>query len=257
MKWEGEKMTTVTGRVKEVKQPHGGYLPIQQMTVTKYDDGVMLHPYENTAPQLVGLAVDYLTRVMLGDNPAKAFDVSLYGLMIAEKLKMKLSMYPTHIPDDLSSESIRNAVIMASYDAIYRASPTAYRAPTLPNNQTIENIRQMVKRSVSFFSEEHQIVRSGFTFEGAYTDIIRAGDGDMLTEKGLWDMKVLRGQLTSQHSLQLLIYWRMGLRSIHPEFKRVDTLGFFNPRKNEATTIPVTEIPENVTRVVDTEVIGY
>jgi len=42
-------MTSVTGRIKQIKQPRGGYLPIRHMTVQKYD-GADLHPYENTEP---------------------------------------------------------------------------------------------------------------------------------------------------------------------------------------------------------------
>lgn len=250
-------MTSVTGRIKDVKQPHGGYLPIKHMAVDKYDDGVTLHSNENSAPTLVGLAVDYLTRVMLGDDPVEAFDISIYGYQIAHKLKMDIQIHPTDIPKDLSDGSITDAIIFASFDTVFRASPQAYREPTLPDKNTIENIRQMVIRSAVFFNEVHTITRSGFTFEGGYTDTIQAGDGDMLTETGLWDMKVLRGNLTSQHSLQLLIYWRMGLHSIHPEFEDVKTLGFFNPRKNEATTIDISSLSESVIEVVEKDVIGY
>lgn len=250
-------MTSVTGRIKDIKQPYGGYLPIKHMVSQRYEDDFALHPYENTAPSLVGLTVDYLTRVMLGDDPVEAFEVSIYGIAIATKLKLNISIYPESMPTDLSDESITNAVILSSFDSIFRATPQAYREPVLPDKHTIENIRQMVKRSVLFFTEEYRITKSGFSLEGAYTDTITAGDGDMLTETGLWDMKVLRGKLTTQYSLQLLIYWRMGLRSIHPEFEDIRLLGFYNPRKNEATTIETAYISDSIIKTVEEEVIGY
>lgn len=250
-------MTSVTGRIKDIKQPYGGYLPIKHMEVNKYEDDYRLHPYENTAPNLVGITVDYLTRVMLGDDPFEAFEVSIYGLAIATKHHLNLSIYPESMPTDLSDESIKNAVILSSFDSICRAGPQAYREPVLPNKHTTENIRQMVQRSVEFFTKKYQITKSGFSFEGAYTDTITAGDGDMLTETGLWDMKVYRGNLTAEHSLQLLIYWRMGLRSIHPEFKGIRVLGFYNPRKNESTTIETSYISDSVIELVEEEVIGY
>jgi len=249
-------MTSVTGRIKQIKQPRGGYLPIKQMSVQKYD-GADLHPHENTQPSLVGLAVDYLTRVMLGDKPVTAFAPSIHGLADAEGLGMTLSVYPDAMPTDLSGVSIRNAIIFASFDSIFRAGPHTYRPPTLPDKETTENIRRMVERSVTFFTDVYPATANGFDFEGGYTDLVSSGDGDFLTRTGLWDMKVLRGNLTSNHSLQLLMYWRMGLRSIHDVFQDIRTLGFYNPRKNEATTIDIADIPEDVIRIVDTEVIGY
>lgn len=249
-------MTSVTGRIKQIKQPHGGYLPIRHMSVQKYD-GVDLHPYENTEPPLVGLAVDYLTRVMLGDDPVTAFAPSIHGLMIAERLGMDLEIHPDAMPTDLSDASITNAVILASFDSIFRAGPHVYRTPTLPNNETTENIRRMVERSVTFFTEVYPATANGFDFEGGYTDLVSAGDGDFLTRTGLWDMKVFRGSLTANHSLQLLMYWRMGLHSIHDMFQDIRTLGFYNPRKNEATTIDIADIPDDVIKIVDTEIIGY
>src|SRR5699024_8151200 len=122
-------MTSVTGRINEVKQPYGGYLPIRNMTVETYDDGEVLNEKENIAPTLVGLTVDYLTRVVLGENEYEAFEISFRGLSIAERLNMRIETKPTFIPNDLSDESIINAVILANYDSIYRAGPIFYREP--------------------------------------------------------------------------------------------------------------------------------
>lgn len=250
-------MTSVTGRINEVKQPYGGYLPIRNMTVETYDDGEVLNEKENIAPTLVGLTVDYLTRVVLGENEYEAFEISFRGLSIAERLNMRIETKPTFIPNDLSDESIINAVILANYDSIYRAGPIFYREPELPDKQTIENIRRMVLRSEKFFKDVYPVTQFGFTFEGGYTDTITAGDGDFLTKDGLWDMKVIRGRLTARHSLQLLIYWRMGIHSKYDYFKNVQKLGFFNPRKNQSTMIDVSDISKDVIQEVEKNVIGY
>lgn len=66
----------------------------------------------------------------------------------------------------------------------------------------------------------------GFTFEDGYTDIVQAGDEDFITEDTLWDFKVTSASITTRHTLQLLMYWRMGLRSVHPEFEKLNTLGY-------------------------------
>ena len=41
---------------------------------------------------------------------------------------------------------------------------------------------------------------------GGYTDKITSGDGDFLTVDTLWDFKVLKANIKSQHTLQLLVY---------------------------------------------------
>ena len=51
----------------------------------------------------------------------------------------------------------------------------------------------MVERSLKFVEEYGPIILEGFTFEGGYTDIVQAGDGDFITEDTLWDFKVTSG----------------------------------------------------------------
>ena len=66
-------MTTVTERIKEIKQPRGGYLPLRNFTVTDMDEiGEVTSP-ENIRANLVGIAVDYLTRFTTYGDPVSAF----------------------------------------------------------------------------------------------------------------------------------------------------------------------------------------
>ena len=67
-------MLSVTQRVKNIKQPRGGYVNPSIFTIDTYDDGIILNEEENVHASIVGMAVDYLTRVMLGVNPTDAFD---------------------------------------------------------------------------------------------------------------------------------------------------------------------------------------
>ena len=56
-------MVSVTQRIKEINQPRGGYLPIKLFSVEQFDDHRILHPVESVSPSLVGICVDYLTRL--------------------------------------------------------------------------------------------------------------------------------------------------------------------------------------------------
>ena len=79
-------MTTVTRRVKEVKRPRGGYVNPRTMEVTSFDDGQpspLDHRTENIHSSLVGMAVDYLSRLANGSEPRDVFRVPLLGAIMA------------------------------------------------------------------------------------------------------------------------------------------------------------------------------
>lgn len=127
-----------------------------------------------------------------------------------------------------------------------------------PNIDTIQNITIMIKRSVSFWTKYGPIIKEGFTFKGGYTNVISSGDGDYLTKDTLWDFKVSSYELKSQHTLQLLVYYIMGLHSIHSEeFNSVKYLGIYNPRMNKIYIINTNSIPKNIIEDVSMNVIGY
>lgn len=101
------------------------------------------------------------------------------------------------------------------------------------------------------------MVWEGFDFEGGYTDRITSGSGDFLTEDTLWDFKVSGYPPNPRYTLQLLIYWRMGLHSVHPEYQSIRRLGFFNPRRNEVWLLDVDRITPELIDWTDRELIGY
>lgn len=60
-----------------------------------------------------------------------------------------------------------------------------------------------------------------------------------------------------EHVLQILIYWRMGLHSIYPQFQSVKYLGIYNPRLNMVYRYDASIIPVNVIGIVEKQIIGY
>ena len=61
-------MTSVTNRLKNIKLPYGGYLPVSMFNTIQLDNSHSLHENENIYASLVGTAVDYLTRYFFGGN---------------------------------------------------------------------------------------------------------------------------------------------------------------------------------------------
>ena len=116
----------------------------------------------------------------------------------------------------------------------------------------------MVKRSLAFWKEYGPIIKDGFTFEGGgYTDIVTSGDGDYLTKDTLWDFKVSKEEPKSKYTLQLLMYYIMGCHSKYSEFKKIEKLGIFNPRKNKVYIVNISSISPEIIEEVSQEVIGY
>lgn len=70
---------SVTGILANIKQPRGGYLPLSNFDIESHCDDLRVVGDYNIAPSLVGLAVDYGTRIALGGDPEEAFEVAAVG----------------------------------------------------------------------------------------------------------------------------------------------------------------------------------
>lgn len=278
-------MASVSSRVKEVKQPRGGYIKPSSLKVVVLDDGIALNPEENIHASIVGMAVDYLTRIALGEDKENVFTVALNGATVAEKAGIKGAVNASNkllkSIKGMDNQSIVSVCKLSTFDVWYRNPMNAMMAKTYkeinPDTLTVQNIKTLVLRCLSFFKEYGPIVKTGFTFEpqkddfdeyllmrltgngvyGGYTGTINSGDGDYLTKDALWDFKVSTTKPKTQHTLQLLVYWIMGLHSGQECYKTISKLGIFNPRLNTVYTIDVSNIPNDIIKTVEKEVICY
>lgn len=255
-------MVSVTQRIKDIKkfdsakQPRGGYIPPKTFNKRCFDDGIELALNENVYSSLIGIIVDYLTRFCQGDD--KAFASSIYGALVVKELE-----YASELQSEihgLDEESIFNACRLCGYESVARAGKHTYvPVQTInPNDATIQNIKTMVTRSLHFFEEYGPVSQERIIFEGGYTDIITNGDADYLTPHALWEMKVSKNGPTTEHTLQLLIYYLMGCRSkLKNHFVGLSELGVFNPRLNTMYTLDIDSINSETIEVVSKHVIGY
>lgn len=254
-------MVSVVARAKEVKQPLGGYLRLNQFDIRFYEDNKELFIKENISPSLVGLVVDYMSRFLLSESAEDkldAFKIPLLGSKIIGDKIRALSLFKSIKGSD--DKSIISAVKLVGYDVIYRAGVQFYKPVTdiNPSKETIKNIKIMIDRSLVFIKEYGPITKHGFTFEKkGYTSIVDKGDGDFLTESVLWDFKVSKYEPRKESTLQILMYYLMGKRSIHTEFQSIEQLGLFNPRLNKVYLIKVSDIPKETILEVEQSVIGF
>ncbi len=289
-------MSSVTGRSTDYKQPYGGFIKPSSFEKTVLDDGITLNESENIASSSIGLAVDYLSRFMNGVPLKEAFKISITGMHYAvqdnagiiseQEAKAIISGIK-----GLDDKSVVNACKLVSFD-VWGRDPN--RARSLPYNQTnpdkatIQNIQTMVKRSLTFFEKYGPVVAESFRFApaserivnddgsiaynlapffemmetrkgsyGGYTPTVDSGEGDFLTKDTLWEFKVYKSKLTSQITLQLLMYWIMGQHSGQSIYKGITKLGVFNPRLNTVYLYDTQKIPAEVIRTVEKDVICY
>ncbi len=151
-------MSSVTTRIKSIKQPRGGYVKPAQFAVREMSDPNTLNEKENVHPVVIGMAVDYLSRYMMGASPTEAFAISFQGAFMASKLGQKNAI--TEVKEYLSgikgidNQSIINACKLVTFDVWLRNPLGATLAKIAneinPDINTIENIRIMVERSLSF-----------------------------------------------------------------------------------------------------------
>ncbi len=259
-------MSTVTERVREIKQPRKGYIKLSQFEINKMNDGNYLFEKENIHSSIVGMAVDYLTRFLMGERIEDAFHISLAGAYRASQLgnenAYKKACYLASNISGIDDKSIINACKLVTFDVWKRNAsdaPTCRGADEInPDKETINNINIMVYRSFLFWEEKGPIIKSGFTFgPSGYTGMITSGDGDFLTSDTLWEFKVLRKDPDIYHRLQLLIYWIMGQHSGKDVFKNINKIGIYNPRLNISYILDILKIDDNIIKTVESEVIGY
>lgn len=265
-------MSSVTGRISEIKQPRGGYIKPSQFEEITFNDGIELGE-ENLHGSIIGMVTDYLTRYSTGASVQDAFKISirgyearimLLGKQIIQKDRLKKIDIETLLKQikGLDDKSITAACKACTYDVWFRNPMGAFTAKgadeTAADKTTIENIKTMINRSVAFWEKYGPVTVDGFPFETAgYTETVNSGDGDYLTSDTMWDFKVSKSKPTNKHTLQLLMYWIMGQHSGKSEFMTIKRLGIFNPRLNTAYLLDMSAVSNEIIKEVETKVICY
>lgn len=147
---------TISTLSNKVKQPRGGCLPVKLFKEIHYDFKNELYPDENVSKSLIGTTVDYMTRILLGANPKKVFQLATNGMMAAKVDIFGDSFDLIRAVTDLDGDSVLAAFQLSIYETIYRSG---YRSSinlekNLLDKYTIENIKEMINRSLAYFKQQ-------------------------------------------------------------------------------------------------------
>lgn len=260
-------MSSVTARIREIKQPRGGYLNISNFKVYQFKGTWKLDSTEDFPPAITGMVVENLTKVVFGSKIIDAFESSIKGAIMAEKYGYstagpEIAEYLSNIYG-YSRNSIINACKAVTFDVWYKngkeiAEKSMSAKDISPFDIPIHNIQSMINRSISFFSKQGSMIDMGFCFdEEGYTSTVDTGNADFLTSDTLWEFKVSSAEPTSAYTLQLLMYYIMAVHSKREEFKRITKIGIFNPRLYKAYIMEVKDISPEIIKEVEQKVICY
>lgn len=255
-------MPSVTQIVGTAHQPRKGYLPLSKFDLIEITDDREVIGNYNIHPSIVGLAVDYGTRLTQGAPTREVFSVALAGASMvnaskeAEELLAKLAGYQPS--DAIPAEGVDTICKLSGFDSAFRAGFKAYKpvSEIEPDEQTIADIQTLIARTVEFFEEAGPVLDSGFTFSGGYTDSIESGDADYLTKDTIWDLKVRKAQPNKNSTLQVLLYYLLSLHSDQPEFKDITKVGIYNPYLQCAWVVSVLSLDETMLKEVEQKVLG-
>lgn len=265
-------MLSVTRRVEMVSQPKGGYVPKKLFVERYYHDKTKnntieekhIYNIESAFTGIQGMAVDYITRYILSGDKEMAFDIPIRGARCVDKVyendyeynKIMQLLDNVKGTDDVS---VYNVCKIVGYDVAFRRSVSKFRNvdDILPTKELVYNIQVMVQRCIEFIDDNGPLVLSDFTFEGGYTKLVSSGDGDYLTRDTLIDFKVSKQTFSTKWSLQVLMYYILGIHSVYREFDGIKYLCIYNPLKNMSYTVCLNNIKDEIKYRVSHDVIGY
>lgn len=270
-------------------QPYGGFIPVKEMTVTDLTDGsddtATADEYatmvkeacdvSNITPSNMGLVVDYMLRaelaLMYGFTPMQAlknaFFVGIQGAMLVgkgkevEKMLKKIAKeLEREDRDDYNYNTIVvNASRVVVYDAVVRAGyfdPTA--EPPKPSTTDADVINLMIGALlVHFLEKEKGLLELGVGFSAIDSKNISPSDGDYLTEDSLIDLKTSKTKPSTKDTLQLLVYYIMGLHEKPEVYSNIKYLKIINPKLGKIYTYETAKISDETIEHVGREIIGY
>ena len=260
-------------------QPRGGYLPPKSWEVEDMDGNSELAEavqevgeYCSISPQTVGMVVDYLFRSDYGlihsDDPVKAmadaFRISIMGANMvglvdkAYKYFRNIALELIKGQDRNNKVIIENACRLVQFDSVVRAMYIPDDKPVHLDEVDVEYIACLEMMLVNRFSHlEKPIVEMGFIVSGDGAKNISSSDGDYLTEDSLIDLKVSKKEPDAKNTLQLLLYYLMGLHENPEVFGKLKYLKILNPRLNKVYTYDLSNLPQSAVDEVNQKIIGY
>lgn len=283
-------MKSVTDIVKVVSQPVKGYLPISNFEVKELGGDILQCDIQ---PILIGKCVDSVLRLIVNTEPEVVFRSSVIGYenrvqyfansfsycgnteVVSKEIRDedgKFNVYSliSRIKPLIESYDIYRLFIVVltihqydiwEYDYYYISSRSTIDSsrPKYYKKSDIRVLVEMYKRLLSWLCTmlEKGVIFDYKFYPDGYTDKVKYGVGDFVCANTLFDLKCIKGEPNKRHTLQLLMYYIMGIHSNNKLYKNVRYLGIYSPITNKVWSIDINTIPKELINKVGCEVIGY
>lgn len=246
-----------------IQQPRGGYISPKSMSeaiITK-DHDLEDQSKESVVPALMGCAVDLGTRILLTGS------IDIVAEPLKEWAKDQDKSWQTMVQNELhrfmnpaigfEQREKFDAILGLASIEIYRRSFQVLNLRST-NKADFDNFYKMIASAKELEKRIGRITQTGVTFEGGYTHTVSLGEADMLTQDALIDIKTSKYPPTAKHTLQLLLYWRLGIHSENPDaYQDLTSLGIWNPRLGIYYSYPIEDIENSTIQKLDSEILAY
>ena len=237
-----------------------------------FQDNISLNSTdENTSSTMISITTNYLTRYLLLKEmnnsklseiecKEKAFLIPKKGSQISNKeeefndllKKINAKNY------EIDNETVINAMQISNFTFFYWIDDFKYEKikEANPDKETINNIKIMIQRSVSFF-KNHDFYECSLLFDDAfqYTKCITKADANFMSKKTLWNFTIEKEMKKEKnHLIKLLTYYSLSKKIRNSEnsiYKDLDSVGVFNPWLNVCFFWKIKDIDKNLICEID------
>lgn len=288
----GGKLSVSKVVQKSGLQPRNGFLPIGKAekiifqwseedkklfrNLPEYSEYIrdLLENYGEPIPSsTIGLVVDYLTRAIIMSKKARsrdarmeavidAFSISLKGArLVSEEDFKKASELCLKITKAIFEENYSWAIInscrLVQYDTKLRAGFFDEKWSKIkPSGESIGAIEEMLERTIEYLEDEDELM-FGVCFSGEGTKYIASSDCDIITKDSLIDLKCSKNKPTIKQTLQLLLYYILGMHEQKEIFSKIKYLKLVNPLQGTVHSFAIGDIDQETLQIVEKEVMGY
>ena len=259
-------------------QPYGGFIPPKEMEREILSNDPLYMDLVDRGckngglqPQALGLVFDYILRtelaifsgVGLADAIINAFKVSCLGAKLAHKEKKALALVSKLASlDEKKKKNYKKIFQVASelvvFDAVYRAgyyNPDAEKPKVNDSDEFALSL--MLNATEDYLLEKQKLVSLGFEFTARGAENVTPSDGDILTTESLIDIKCSINKPTSKHTLQLLLYYILGLHEYPEVFKSLKYIKILNPRLGIIYSYELGKVDIKTLKRIEGEIMGY
>lgn len=219
---------------------------------------------------LISITINYLTRYFLlkenNDSKLSEIECKEKAFLIPKKgseISNKKSEFDDLLKriniknDQIDDETIINAMQISNFSFFYWLDNFKYEQikEANPDNETINNIRIMVQRSVDFF-KNNDFYECSILFDEALskTKCLTKADADFMSKKTLWKFSTQKEMKKNKDLIKLLIYYVLSKKTPNWEksiYKDLDSIGIFNPRLNISIFWKIDDINKELIKKID------